>query len=46
MPSPAGTPGSSEAGQDTHGLGRTFVLILLIQVVVVAALYWFGRHFS
>jgi hypothetical protein len=25
---------------------RTYVLVVIIEVVVVAALYWFGRHFS
>jgi hypothetical protein len=25
---------------------RTYVLVVVIQILVVAALYWFGRHFS
>ena len=25
---------------------RTYVLVVIIEIVVVAALYWFGRHFS
>ena len=25
---------------------RTYVLIVLVEILVVAGLYWFGRHFS
>ncbi len=25
---------------------RTYVLIVVIEIVVIAGLYWFGRHFS
>jgi hypothetical protein len=25
---------------------RSYVLIVVVEILVVAALYWFGRHFS
>jgi len=25
---------------------RTYVLVLVVEVVVIAALYWIGRHFA
>ena len=25
---------------------RTYVLVVVVEILVVAALYWFGRHFS
>jgi hypothetical protein len=26
--------------------GRTYALVLVVEVVVIAALYWIGRHFA
>ncbi len=42
MPGPEGAPGQSHEADFT----RTYVLVVIVEVVVVAALYWFGRHFS
>ena len=43
MPGPDGTiPRQSREADFT----RSYVLVVLIEIVVVAALYWFGRHFS
>ena len=25
---------------------RTYILVVLVELAVIAALYWFGRHFS
>lgn len=25
---------------------RTYVLVVIIEILVIGALYWFGRHFS
>jgi hypothetical protein len=25
---------------------RTYVLVVIVEILVVAGLYWFGRHFS
>ena len=33
-------------GDDTAGLGRLFILIVLVEIVTIAGLYWFGAHFS
>ncbi len=42
-----GTGGGAESAPDAEpGLARVFVLILLTQAAAIAALYWFGRHFS
>ena len=43
MPAP---PVESAPASETEGLSRIFVLIVLTEVVVIAALYWFGVHFS
>jgi hypothetical protein len=45
MPPPAApeTPGHPGA---TPALARLFVLIILVEIVTVAGLYWFGRHFG
>jgi hypothetical protein len=29
----------------THAMRRLAVLIVAVEVVTIAALYWFGRHF-
>jgi hypothetical protein len=26
--------------------GRTYALVLLVEAVVIASLYWVGRHFA
>ena len=46
-----GGPGASEtkAPDDARGdsdLTRSYVTVIVIQILVMAALYWFGRHFS
>jgi hypothetical protein len=44
MPGHDGAPaGRPEDGTD---LSRTYWLVLLVEVVVIAALYWLGRHFG
>jgi hypothetical protein len=25
---------------------RTYVMVVIVEILVVAGLYWFGRHFS
>jgi hypothetical protein len=35
-----------EAATDGERLPRLFVLIVLVEAVTIAALYWFGRHFA
>lgn len=27
-------------------LSRTYVLVVVVEVAVIAALYWLGRHFA
>lgn len=39
-------PSAAEAESGGWPLGRLFVLILLTETITIAALYWFGRHFS
>jgi len=39
-------PASPDPEAGTPALWRLFVLILLTQVLVTAALFWFGHHFS
>jgi len=46
MISDPGMPGAPDDDPAHDGFARLFVLILLTQVVVTGALYWFGRHFS
>ncbi len=29
-----------------HDLSRTYMLVLLVEAIVIAALYWLGAHFS
>jgi hypothetical protein len=41
---PAG-PAPAAPG-DAPPLSRTFVLIVAAEALAIAALYWFGRHFS
>jgi hypothetical protein len=39
----------SAAESDTDGgwpLSRLFILIVLTEIITIAGLYWFGRHFS
>jgi hypothetical protein len=31
---------------DEPARSRTFVLIVITEVVTITALYWFGRHFA
>jgi len=31
---------------ETGGFARRVVLVFAVQVVTLAALYWFGRHFA
>ncbi|MEO7191849.1 MAG: hypothetical protein ABI051_12410 [Vicinamibacterales bacterium] len=38
--------GAKSASDDTAPRVRTFVLIVLVEVVTLASLYWFGVHFS
>jgi hypothetical protein len=45
MPSPSGGH-APEAQADGERLPRLFVLIVLVEAVTIAALYWFGRHFA
>jgi hypothetical protein len=43
MPGPGrALPGPHEEADFT----RTYVLVVVIEILVVAALYWFGRHYS
>ena len=46
MPSPtAGTATPAAAGDQPASI-RTFILIVATEAVTIAALYWFGLHFS
>ena len=36
----------SESASEAAGLGRLFLLIVLTETLVIAALYWFGVHFA
>jgi hypothetical protein len=36
----------SEDSRDTRRLIPLFAAIVLVEVVVMIALYWFGRHFG
>jgi hypothetical protein len=38
-----GAPAAREKETD---FTRTYVLVVAIELAVIAALYWFGRHFS
>jgi hypothetical protein len=31
---------------DDPALTRTYLLVLVVEVIVIAALYWVGRHFA
>jgi hypothetical protein len=31
---------------DEHDLSRTYVLVLVVEAIVIGALYWLGAHFS
>ena len=46
MPSPHGEPATGVPGDTTDGLGRLFILIVVAEIVSIAALYWFGRAFA
>ena len=37
---------SDERGRGDHDLTRSYVTVIVVQILVIAALYWFGRHFS
>ncbi len=37
---------AAQPPEDTSGLARIFVLIVLVEIVTIAGLYWFGRHFA
>jgi hypothetical protein len=41
----SGTPETGDSGE-IRRLTPLFLLIVVIEVVTVAALYWFGRHFG
>ena len=44
MPRPPGaTPASADHGSD---LSYRYALVIVIEVIVIAALYWLGRHFA
>ena len=36
----------SQSVPEAAGLGRLFLLIVLTETLVIAALYWFGAYFS
>ena len=38
-----GAPAAREPETD---FSRTYILVVLIELAVIAALYWFGRHFA
>jgi len=41
------TPVTAHAPEpDDPDLTRTYVLVLAVEVVVIAALYWVGRYFA
>lgn len=40
---PAGQPGA-EPGESN--LSTTYILVLVVEVIVIASLYWLGRHFG
>ena len=40
-------PGGGASGREREtDFTRTYVLVVLVEILVVAGLYWFGRHFS
>ncbi len=39
-------PAATDDQRDGASFARTYVLVVLVEVLVVAGLYWFGRHFS
>lgn len=40
---PAGEPGSRPGESDRSA---TYILVLVVEVIVIAGLYWLGRHFG
>ena len=44
MPDTPVTPHAPEP--DEPDLTRTYALVLVVEVVVIAALYWVGRYFA
>ncbi|HVW03543.1 MAG TPA: hypothetical protein VHB78_00980 [Vicinamibacterales bacterium] len=40
------SPDAHDRSDDTSRLPRLFVLIVLVEAITIAALYWFGRHFG
>jgi hypothetical protein len=36
----------SESVPDRSGLTRAYLLVLAVEVVVLAGLFWLGRHFG
>ena len=41
---PIGAPAGASAPE--ADLSRTYLLVILVEIVVVAGLYWLGRHFA
>ena len=37
---------ADEATEDTAGIGRRILIVLVVQFATVVALYWFGQYFS
>ncbi len=42
------TPDASAAPPEAReaDLSRTYVLVVIVELIVIAVLYWLGRHFS
>lgn len=40
---PADHPGSRPGESD---LSRTYILVLVVEVIVILGLFWLGRHFG
>jgi hypothetical protein len=39
-------PAPADSPEEPARLGRLFLMIVLVEALTIAALFWFGRHFS
>ena len=49
MPSqvpPLDVDGTGETGDREASFTRRYVLVVIVEIVTIAGLYWFGRYFS
>ncbi len=42
----ANSPGHQGSSAEEPDRSTTYVLVLIVEVIVIAGLYWLGRHFG